>query len=196
MPFELNKKNVLFRIDKSIKGSRDTAIIPLVDTINAHSDYFTTSSCSGRIVLLETSESFEKIETHWAFVSHDAVHESVWNYAEISKAMHLWFRYEGAILHIACRNLRCAKLFVDLARNTGFKRTGIMSVGEHPIIELTSSESMNAPLILNGSLVVHEQYVQFLVACANGMLLRNHEKITALTRAMQRITEQESSRQK
>ncbi|MBW2966012.1 hypothetical protein KY342_02835, partial [Candidatus Woesearchaeota archaeon] len=52
MQFENQKKTFLKKIDKSKKGGIDKEIIPLVNKINNSRNYYTTSSCSGRIVLL------------------------------------------------------------------------------------------------------------------------------------------------
>ncbi|CAG8461758.1 uncharacterized protein OCT59_029760 [Rhizophagus irregularis] len=45
----LNSSDTNSRIDKSPKGSVDEAIIPLIELLNRHDDYVTTSSCSGRV---------------------------------------------------------------------------------------------------------------------------------------------------
>lgn len=47
------KKQALSGVDFSRKGSIDEAILDLVAFINIQPDYFTTSSCSGRIILFE-----------------------------------------------------------------------------------------------------------------------------------------------
>lgn len=47
--FNKQKKSCLSQVDLSKKGSIDDQIIDLVQYINAHENFFTTSSCSGRI---------------------------------------------------------------------------------------------------------------------------------------------------
>jgi len=42
-------------VDKSRKGSVDQQILELVTAINLHPDFFTTSSCSGRAILIAHS---------------------------------------------------------------------------------------------------------------------------------------------
>jgi hypothetical protein len=44
--------------DKSRKGSVDAKILPLVTLINSTNDLFTTSTCSGRIILFKNVSSF------------------------------------------------------------------------------------------------------------------------------------------
>lgn len=52
MNFSKQKQESLTKIDNSKKGSIDVDIKELVDLINKNPDYYTTSSCSGRIVVL------------------------------------------------------------------------------------------------------------------------------------------------
>ena len=49
--FALDKKRVLGRVDLSRKGSVDAAILPLLDYLNGLDCYYSTSSCSGRLVV-------------------------------------------------------------------------------------------------------------------------------------------------
>lgn len=50
--FDIEKKRVLNeKLDISRKGSIDEPIVDLIEYINCESNYYTTSSCSGRIVI-------------------------------------------------------------------------------------------------------------------------------------------------
>jgi len=59
--FEEQKASCLSQVDLSKKGSIDDQIVDLVQYINAKDDYFTTSSCSGRISVF-SEVSYEGIE--------------------------------------------------------------------------------------------------------------------------------------
>ncbi|GBB85122.1 hypothetical protein RclHR1_01170006 [Rhizophagus clarus] len=48
------------RTDKSPKGSVDEAIIPLIELLNRHDDYVTTSSCSGRVSVYCAGKGMKK----------------------------------------------------------------------------------------------------------------------------------------
>ncbi len=50
--FDREKARVLDKADLSRKGSVDAPIRHLVEAINTHPHYYTTSSCSGRTVVL------------------------------------------------------------------------------------------------------------------------------------------------
>lgn len=51
--FSQQKAKCLSGIDLSRKGSVDAPVEDLVKLINAQKDLFTTSSCSGRIIIVE-----------------------------------------------------------------------------------------------------------------------------------------------
>jgi len=70
--FQKEKSDFLNKKDKSKKGSIDKDIIPLIKLVNSNDDYYTTSSCAGRIVLLEM-KSRKKNECRWIFTKHDRV---------------------------------------------------------------------------------------------------------------------------
>ena len=58
--FEKQKASCLSQVDLSKKGSIDDQIMDLIQYINAKDNYFTTSSCSGRIsVFSEVSQGRE-----------------------------------------------------------------------------------------------------------------------------------------
>ena len=69
--FNQRKKDVLSKTDKSSAGKWDGKIISLCDKINSEENYYTTSSCSGRIILMINQE--KKGENLFLFVSHDKV---------------------------------------------------------------------------------------------------------------------------
>ena len=56
--FSKLKEHSLSKIDKSKKNSIDKNIKSLINIINKSDDYYTTSSCSGRIVLLRWTIMF------------------------------------------------------------------------------------------------------------------------------------------
>ncbi len=69
--FSQTKKAVLSKQDKSSKGNWDEKISKLCEKINKKENCFTTSSCSGRIVLMIDQE--KKEEGLFKFVSHDLI---------------------------------------------------------------------------------------------------------------------------
>lgn len=182
--FEKRKQDVLLRKDKSRKGSIDEPIKMLVSTLNAMPHFYTTSSCSGRMGIVSIAKGFRKNKTRWLFVSHRKV-----RFKEFEKALagllmpnkpnhkHLIFKYEPFIMHIVARSLKDAQAVVDAARASGFKKSGIQSTRKRFVVEVASSDYIDAPIVQKGKLLVPPQYLKILINEANKKLLRTHRKI-------------------
>jgi tRNA wybutosine-synthesizing protein 3 len=166
MDFDNNKKTFLAKADKSKKGEIDKKILPLVEKINSSNDYFTTSSCSGRIMVVKMAE--KKNEAEWLFVSHEAVTE-----LKLSSEPGSWFKFEPPILHVCCRDVGCAQKLLDIARPL-FKLSGIISTGKI-IVEIRGTERIEAPM--QG---MPQDYLDNLVSIANKKLALGWKKLNAL----------------
>ena len=63
--FAIDKSRVLSeRVDRSRKGAVDAPIAALVERINGYPHFYTTSSCSGRVVVFSDS-----VGDHVAYVT-------------------------------------------------------------------------------------------------------------------------------
>ncbi|MBW2995430.1 hypothetical protein KY312_03680 [Candidatus Woesearchaeota archaeon] len=172
MDFENNKKTFLSKLDKSKKGSIDNHIIGLIKKINNLNNYYSTSSCSGRIVLLKESESGRKDEAEWIFVSHgkadfEKINKIISQLADKTKT---WFKFEPPIIHISCRNIENAQKMLDIARPL-FKLTGIISTSKN-IIEVRGTDRIDTPI---GH--ISEEQLKHLTEIANQKLEKNWEKL-------------------
>jgi tRNA wybutosine-synthesizing protein 3 len=183
MNFDKEKKESIGKKDKSRKGSVDDKIKKLVNKINSLEDFYTTSSCSGRILLFTVPKSNKKNEVQYLFCSHKKI-----QYKEIKKIKakklpkkDVWFKVQPVILHVACKNINNAKKLLNLARDIGFRRSGIISIGKSKIIlELISTEKIEAIVSKNGRLVIDENYFKILVKEGNKKLENTWKKIDRL----------------
>jgi len=189
MGFELDKKNALEKIDKSKKGAIDKDIKKLVDKINSFSCYYTTSSCSGRILLISFPEDNKKYNVEWLFVSHDLVdfrtvkenlNKIILNFKNDNIKNDVWFREESTIMHVCCKTMEDASRLIEISKHIGFKRSGINAVHNRIILELVSTENMDTPVIKDGKLLVNDEYLKILVKEANKKLKRTKEKTKKL----------------
>ncbi|MBW3019834.1 hypothetical protein KY334_00930 [Candidatus Woesearchaeota archaeon] len=180
--FEINKKTTLSKCDKSSIGGIDKPIQKLCKIINDKENYYTTSSCSGRIVL---RDGFEKTVSKWLFVSHNLI-----KLEEIKPFLNneeVWIRSEPMILHVSCKTIEDAINLVNLARNNGFKRAGIQSLRKN-IVEISCSSSIvNTILSKNGKILVDENYLSILVDECNNKLKKTHEKIKRFEEIFKKI---------
>ncbi len=153
MTFDNEKKTYLTKIDQSRKGEIDQKILPLLEKINAFLDYYTTSSCSGRVYLWRGSG--KKNETEWLKVSHDLIAENFFDKKFLDKDFSdniIWLRLEGMILHAACRDILAANKLLDLAHQI-YKKSCILSASNKIIVEIRGSEFLEMPFYQEGKLL-------------------------------------------
>lgn len=166
--------------DASKKGSVDEQIIPLLNAINRQPDYFTTSSCAGRITLFVSPDSGKKHDGHWLFASHDLVAKEILEQAleQIPQySQEIFFRQEACILHVCCKDIQVAQDIIDKARFCGFKRSGIISTRKRVIVELLSTERLDTIIAKNGALLVSSDYMETLRKVANRLLTKTRTKM-------------------
>lgn len=184
MDFQKQKQKYLTDIeagnDKSKKGCIDEEIKELVNKINTNPDYYTTSSCSGRILLYSTSEARKKNETEWLFVSHTEVIAD-----EIKKALQnlpkdvVFFRFEPLILHVACKDIDAAATLLKNCQGAGLKHSGIISMTERIIVEVIGPDVLDAP-VAKENLLVNDDWLKVAIEDANAKMQRNKKRIEKL----------------
>jgi len=182
--FLKRKKDVLGKDDKSSKGDWDEMIIELCDKINELNDYYTTSSCAGRIVVMKDEE--KKGPGVFLWVSHDLI-----NFRTLKNVLRkvryngfVKFKQEPCILHVACRTLEHAQDLVDLAREVGWKRSGIIASRKNFVVELMSTEKLQLLIMDSGQFLVTDEYLKLLVKKSNKNLERTWKKIQNLQKVI------------
>ncbi len=172
--------------DKSNKGTIDEPIRELVETINSLRDYFTTSSCSGRICINKEFKDLKKTKDVWVFKSHDPVDAKEILDVKLPNE-NTSIRFETMIIHVVARDIFCACRFLDLVRKTGFKKSGIFSVKTNKVmIECSSTENMHAPFSLGNHMLMDKIYLEKFVAESNFKLRRAHMRIKRLNEALKK----------
>ncbi len=183
--FLQRKTAVLSKLDKSSIGGWDNRIKPLCDKINGLDDFYTTSSCSGRIILMIQQNKKGKdlfLKTWHEKVFFDELNETLnilLNKKEIIK-----FKVEPPIIHIACRDLKKATYLLEKAKYVGFKRSSILTCDKNIILELNSSDRMEFPIIKNNKVLVNEEFLKLALEMSNYKLERGWEKIKLLDKKL------------
>ena len=183
----LRRKNQQFlKEDRSIKQSWDNRILKLCEKINKSENYYTTSSCSGRVLILINDE--QKKDDLFLYCSHDLL-----SFKEIKEEIEkikiktnnlVYFKQDPVILHIACRNLEYAQKIHDLAKESGWKKCGIISTNNRYIVEISGTDKLEFPLINKGKLLVDDEMVKLIVEESNRKFQRSWEKIEKLEKSI------------
>ncbi len=171
------------------EGKVDEDIITLLEKINALENYFTTSSCSGRISVMEMPHFGDKVNSVWLGKWHRevAVEEVLEAIGRHEKGQ-LWFLVRSPILHVGARTLEDAVRLLNLAIGLGFKYSNIKSVSHKKLlVEIRSTERMDVPLGANGELWVSGDYIERIVGIANDQLRRFKRKLKRLEEEVEKI---------
>jgi tRNA wybutosine-synthesizing protein 3 len=185
MSFKQDKKrylDALYEPDKSRKGDVDARISTLIDLMNEKKDYVTTSSCSGRIMLLGKSFETKKRDCKWLLSSHDPVTaEQMWDcIVENQTESPLLFKIEAPIIHVQCRTLDAAKDLMKQAQEVGFKHSGIFVIKEERVmVHILFPNSFEFP-VADKELLVTQEFITYAVEMANKKLSLGHAKLEAL----------------
>lgn len=175
MDFQKHKQDFLSKKDKSSINQWDKKIIPLCNKINFIPEYCTTSSCSGRIVIIKKPD--KKKKQIWFFKTHEKTNfNELKNQLEKIKSSDLiYFKVEPCALHVSCKNIESANKLIKIAKKSGWKKSGI-SIGKKIMAEMYSSESLEMP-IKNQQNLIDENFLRILVKEANQKIEKTNKKI-------------------
>jgi tRNA wybutosine-synthesizing protein 3 len=179
--FIQRKTAVLSKLDKSSIGKWDKKIQSVCEKINILEDYYTTSSCSGRIILM--IEQDKKGKDLFLKVWHSKI-----NFNELKNELSLLekkkevikFKLEPPIIHIACREMKDASIMLEKAKYIGFKRSSILTCDKNIILELNSSDRLEFPMIKNRKILVENEFLKLIVKLSNEKLEKGWKKIKKL----------------
>ena len=178
--FLKRKKDILSKSDKSSKGNWDKKISKLCEKINKKEDYYTTSSCSGRVVIMIDQE--KKGKNLFIKVYHDLINlKRLKNDLDkITKGDLIKFKQEPCILHVACKSLEDAQKLLTKAKLAGWKKSGIIASGKRFVIEINATEKLEFLIMNKGKLLVNNEFLELIVRRCNENLNKSWEKIKRL----------------
>ncbi len=87
------------------------------------------------------------------------------------------FKLESCALHVACRDLKNAQNLYDKAKLSGWKKSGIIASNNRFIVELTSTDKLEFPIIQNGKILVNDKFLKIIFKEANRKLKRGWGRI-------------------
>ena len=177
--FEQRKKSFYERLIKeSTEGKVDFDIKDFLKEFNEKvKDFYTTSSCSGRIILAETPR-LALVKSRHMFKFIEKWHRPI-TYSELMKALNrckecenIWLLVRAPIIHFVTNSLENAVKLLKIAQKTGFKHSGIISIRENEItIEIQGDDRLDIPLIKNKIWIINPVRLKKLIDIANEVLI-------------------------
>ena len=185
--FDKRKQDILGKKDKSFIGGWDKKIIALCEKLNKSKNYYSTSSCSGRIVLIIDSNKktyglFLKI--HHTLISLSQLKRDLNEIIGKSKGQLIIFKQEPCGLHVACRSLKDAQVLVSKARKNGWKKSGIISSDKRFIVEMFGTGKLEFPIIKDCRLLVDERFLKEILKKSNKNLKKSWKQINSLKKSI------------
>jgi tRNA wybutosine-synthesizing protein 3 len=196
--FDSEKSKVMKDYQLALKKKLiDEDIIPVLEIINSSSNYYTTSSCSGRILLLALASPGAKNKSNILGRWHDALELTAFESAieNWNQYKYLYFLAQSPILHVIARDIDSGIKLRNLGDLGGFKYSTIRSI--KPIkhskstensdytdarvtVELLSTERLNIPIGRDGKVLIDKNYMNLLIELANDQLTEAQDKLKKL----------------
>jgi len=161
-------------------GYVDADIKELIELVFTKKNIFTTSSCSGRIVIVDALYPWLREETSIVFKKHSPVTlEDVLSILNQKTLYKLWLIVSGPIIHFNALNLDTAIKLLTIVKNAGFKHSGIISISNGGIvIEVVSG--IWVPFLLKDGEKVIIKDLELIVNLANKMLYEGKARLEKL----------------
>jgi tRNA wybutosine-synthesizing protein 3 len=173
------KKRAINSFEKAHSEKKiDQKILSILNIINKSSVYFTTSSCSGRIVLLEIPRFGDKKNAKFLGKWHKTIEfdEILSSLISANKGQ-IWLLAQSSIIHVVAADLQAADKIIKIANTSGFKNSGIKSINRKIICEICSTERLDTPIGSNKVLLCDKDFLIFLVNIANEIIEKSNKKL-------------------
>jgi tRNA wybutosine-synthesizing protein 3 len=176
--FRMVKERHAKSLQKAIEEKKiDEKVINFCSFIAKTKNYFTSSSCSGRIALigLQKDENKKNAYFHKKWHSKVKLNELLKELQRKSKNT-LWFKLEPFIYHIGCKNLSSAIKLLEVMKKAGIKRGGIMVAkkGKY-LIELQGTQEMSFPVKEKNKILLTKKQLEYYLKIANKKFEKNEK---------------------
>ena len=150
----------------------------------------TSSSCTGRITLVEGRWHWLRDEARIVYKSHVEIGPEVLARVMSRPFDYLWLKVTGPIIHAWVPSLECASRVLEAARAAGFKHSGVMhgSPEEGYTIELLSAVQISFPLKLGGAYLVSAGALGELARMANEALREGWSRLGRLADSLSSLS--------
>lgn len=174
-----NKIQTLQKLDKAKKdGMVDEDIIPVVNIINQIDNFYTSSSCYGRIVFLEIPEIGDKKNAKWLGKWHREIElKEFLSARKKANKGYLWLLAQSPIIHVIASDFESADNLIKIAVSCGFKHSSFKSFKKNIVIEIISTERLDTPIGKDGKFFCNNNFLELLINISNDIIKRSSEKL-------------------
>jgi len=169
----------------------DEDIIDLLLLINSINGIYTTSSCSGRIGIIEEPAPGAKPLSRWLVKVHRPIEfEEAWETLKDAREGLIFLKSQPPIFHVVAEDMEKAKKLHELGLASGFKYTTFKVISKRYLVEINATEYLTAPLGKDGRVFVNKEYLRFMVEIGNSMLRRSKGRLPRLEENFRKLREE------
>ncbi|MEM0362763.1 MAG: hypothetical protein QXH75_03025 [Sulfolobaceae archaeon] len=145
-------------------------------------DVYTQSSCSGRITIVDAEMAWDRKNSTIVFKNHLGITlQDMLDILSKRQVHRLWLIVQGPILHLYAKDMNAAWDILKIAREAGFKHSGILANNKKGIlVELRTGIRMVHLLRDSNNKNIKEEELDSLVKVANEVLKRGKQKMNLL----------------
>ncbi|AAL82158.1 hypothetical protein PF2034 [Pyrococcus furiosus DSM 3638] len=186
------KREALLSLFQAIKENKvDEDIVELLLLINSIKGVYTTSSCSGRIGIIEEPSLGAKPLSRWLIKVHRPI-----KFEEAKKALKnaqkglIFLKSQPPIFHVVTESLELARKIHEIGLSSGFKYTTYKVISRRYLVEINGTEYLTVPLGKDGKVFVTDEYLEFVIEIGNQMLMRGKSRLPRLREKFEELKEE------
>ncbi len=187
--WEAAKKEAWKRLHEDLEiGYLDEDIYDVLKLFFSLPYAFTKSSCSGRVTAVDARYPWSRDGTIIYKVHRPITLEELNKIVEKPVLERLWLNVQGPIIHVVAKDLDSAFKVLKLAREAGFKHSGILVANEEGwLVELTTG--VRANILLKDRNTKLMEVNEKVVDTINDVLMQGKKRLKELEEVLRREVE-------
>ncbi|RLF80249.1 hypothetical protein DRN32_03385 [Thermococci archaeon] len=167
----------------------DEDIVDLLLLVNSIKGVYTTSSCSGRIGIIEEPKIGAKPLSRWLVKKHAPItFEEAKNSLKAAQKGIIFLKAQPPIFHVVGENAEIGKKIHEIGLSSGFKYTTFKAFNkERVLVEINGTEYLTVPLGRDGEILISDEYLEFSINLANEMLKRSKSRLPRLEQNFKKL---------
>lgn len=182
--WRMRKQRLWKRIWEDLEiGYIDRDLLPLIVLMNRDAEIYTTSSCSGRFVIMDAEFPWDREETSIVFKSHIPVEIDDLSFAfKYTPYKRTWIVVSGPIIHFYSSSTRKVARILSTARRIGFKHSGIINASRNRgfFVELVTGVYLTQLIRSKDHIVFPMDNVRSLLETFNMALIEGKNRLQRL----------------
>ncbi|MCD6300446.1 MAG: hypothetical protein J7L82_00050 [Staphylothermus sp.] len=171
-------------------GYLDKDLLGLLVLFNMDKNIHTLSSCSGRIVIADSTYPWSREETSVVFKKHLPITtEELIEVLTKPSVRRMWINVTGPIIHLSTTSFDYGLKILTLAREAGFKHSGILSFNTDKgyVLELTTGVRLSNLLKEGNKIYINEKQLENFVAIINEVLIHGKKLLLRLYNTAKKV---------